>query len=120
MKVPRVISLYRTKGGPEDQRQEDSQNGLPPSPVGGNAVRGSVRATYDSRRDFLPGEALCLGTVHGVQGGDGAYVAGSPSTDTAWEGNRSDMALVNHAPRQGAMYLQDVITNLWGTTEFPY
>ena len=77
-------------------------------------------ATDDGRVAFLPGETLCPGTVQGVRVGDGTMVAGSPSTDTAWEGNRSDMALVNHAPRQGAMYLQDGLPNCWGTTEFPY
>ena len=84
MEVPRVLSSYRTKGGPEYQLQEYSQNGLSPVPVGSNAFRGSVRDTYYSSRAFLRGEVLCLGTVHVVQVGDGARVTGSPSKDTAW------------------------------------
>ena len=120
MEVPRIVSSYRTQGGPEDERQEDSYNGLPPVPVGSKAVGGGAMATGESSRAFLPVEVLWSGTVHGVRGGDGARLAGIPSTDTAWEGNGSDTALGKHIPQRGAMYLQDGLTNLWGTAEFPY
>ena len=89
-------------------------------PVGDNAVRGGVRATYDRSRDFLPVEAAYLGTVHGVWGGYGARVAGSPPTEKSWEGKGSEMALRNHGPWLGAMYLQDGLPNLWGTAQFTY
>ena len=73
------------KDGPEDQRREDSQNGMPPVPSGGNAVVGGVRETDHRSRAFLLGEAAVLGTVHGVRGGDGARVTGGPYADAAWE-----------------------------------
>ena len=84
MEVSVIVFSYRTQDGPEDQRREYSQNYLPPVPVGRNSVGGGVRATYYDIRAFLPGEAACLGTFHGVRVGDGAQVAGSTYTDTSW------------------------------------
>ena len=72
------------QGGPEDQLQEDCRNGLPPVPGGRNTVGGGVRETDDRSRASLPGEVAGLVTVHGVQEGDGARVAGGPSADTSW------------------------------------
>ena len=45
------------KGVPEDQRQEDSRNGLLLVPGGGIAVGGGIWETDDGRRAFLPVEA---------------------------------------------------------------
>ena len=120
MEVPRIISSYRNQGGPEDQCQGDSNNGLPPMPVGRNAVGGSVREKYEGSKAILTGDASCSDTVHGVQGGDGARVAGIPPTYTAWEGNGSETALGNHSPRQVSMYLHTGLPNHLGTAEFPY
>ena len=125
MEVTIIVSSYRTQYGPEYQRWEDSQNGLPPVPVGGNefcgnSVRGGVRAINDRIRSFLPGETACSGTVHGVRGGDGDRVSGIPYIDTSWEGNGLEMALGKHSPQRGAMYLQDGLPNHWGTAELPY
>ena len=50
-------------------------------PGSGNTIGGGVRAIDDGRGDFLPVETACLGTVRGVQGGDGARFDGSPSID---------------------------------------
>ena len=72
------------KGEPEEQLREDSWNGLPPVPGGGNAVGGGVQSTYDGTGEFLPREADSLGKVHGVQGGDGDGVAGGIHADTSW------------------------------------
>ena len=51
------------QGGPEDQRQKDSCNGMPPVPGGRNAVRGGTQATDDGSNAFLPVEAAGSGTV---------------------------------------------------------
>ena len=103
------------QGGPEDQLREDSRNGLRPVPGGRNAVGGSIREKDDGSGAFLLGEAEGSGTVHGVQGVDGARVAGGPSTDAAWEGSWWETELGNHGPRQEATYLQDGLTDLRGT-----
>ena len=99
------------QGGHEYQLQEDSQNGLPPIPGGGNTARGGVKEKDDGSRAFLPVEAAGVGTVHGVRGGDGARVAGGPSIEAAWEGSRWETELGNHGPRKGDKYLQDGLPN---------
>ena len=71
------------QGGPEDQHQEDSRNGLLPMPGGRNAVGAGVRDTDDRSRAFLTVEVESLGTVHGVRGVDGYWVAGGLSLDSA-------------------------------------
>ena len=76
-------------------------------------------ATDDGRVAFLPGETFCPGTVHGVRGGDGTMVAVSPSTDTAREVNGQETELGNHAPRQGAIHIQDDVFNCRATKELP-
>ena len=86
------------QGGYEYQRQEDSWNGLPHVPGGGKTVVGGVQATDDRCRALLLGDIVCTGAVHGVRGGDGARVDGSPSTDAAQGGNRKYMTLGNHGP----------------------
>ena len=48
--------------GFEYQCLEDSRNGLPPMPVGGNKVRGGVRATDDRSGDFILVDTTCPGT----------------------------------------------------------
>ena len=103
--------------GPRYQHQEDSRNGLPPVPGGRNAVGGGTQETDDGSRAFLTGEAACLGTVCGVQGGYGAWFTGSPSTDAAWEGNRWETELVNYGPWKGDTYLQAGLPNRRGTAE---
>ena len=120
MEVPRIVSSYRTQSGPEYQFQEDSHNGLPLVPAGRNAVGGGVRATDERSSTFLLVEASCLGTFHGVQGGDGARVSCSPSTDTAWESNGLEIAFGNHSPQRVAMCLQDGLPDRWGNVEFTY
>ena len=52
----------------------------------------------DGRGSFLLVEAAGSGTVYGVRGVDDDRVVGSPSTDTAWEGNRWETALINIVP----------------------
>ena len=52
-----------------------------PMPGGRNVVRGGLRETDSGSRDLLPGETSGSGSVHGVQGGDGAQVAGGPHAD---------------------------------------
>ena len=105
------------QGGPENKNREDSRNGIPSVPGSRNAFGGSVRETDDRSGDFLLGEAEGSGTVHGVWGGDGSWVSGSPSVDASWEGSGWDMALGNHGPQRGETYLQDFLTDLRGTTE---
>ena len=95
-------------------------NGLLPVPVINNAIGGGVRSIDYGRRAFLPGEESCLCKFHGVQGGDGTRVAGSPSTDASWEGNSSETVLRNHGPWRGSVYLYDVLLNHWGAVELPY
>ena len=68
------------QGGSGDQRREDSRNGLPPVTGGRNAVVDGVWAPGGGSRSLPPGEAVCPGIVHEVLVGDGARVAGSPST----------------------------------------
>ena len=70
-------------GRTEYQYQEDSRNGMLPIPGGGNAVGDSVQATDYGSGEFLLEEAAGLGTVQGVQGGDGARVDGIPPSDIA-------------------------------------
>ena len=48
------------QGGPEDQRREYGQNGLPTMSGGGNTVRGRVQEKDDVSGDFLPVEAEFL------------------------------------------------------------
>ena len=72
------------QGGLEDQCWEDSWNGLPPVPGGGNAFGGGIRETDDGSRYFLPGEAEGSGTLHRVRIGDGAQVAVGTHADAAW------------------------------------
>ena len=105
--------------GLEDQRQEYSWNGLPPMPGGRNAVEGGIRETDDGSGSFLPGEEAGLGTVQGVQGGDGTRVAGGPYADTEWEGSGWETSLGNHALQREATYLNDGLPNLRGNTELP-
>ena len=105
--------------GPEGKRGEDSRNGLMPMPGGGNEFGGGVRYKNDGNGDFLQGEAEGLGTVYGVQKGDGARVAGGPSIDAEWEGNGWETELGNHGPQRGSTYLQDGFPNRRGTSELP-
>ena len=86
-------------------------------PGSGNTIGGGVRAIDDRRGDFLPVETSCLGTVHGVQGGDYAQVADRPHADTAREGSGWETALGSHGPRQGTADLQNRITDRRGTVE---
>ena len=76
------------QGGFEDQRWRYSRNGLPPVPGRRNTGGSGVRATDYGCAVFVLGDTACTGTLHGVQGGDGARVAGSPSTDSARKINR--------------------------------
>ena len=92
---------------------------MPPMPGDRNAVGGGVRNTGDGRGDFLTGDAVGLGTVHGVQGGDGDWVAGGPYEDAAWEGSGWETALRKLIPRWGVTYLQDGIPDRRGTAEVP-
>ena len=107
------------QGGTEDQCRGYSRNGLPPVPVSRNLFGGGVQATDDGTRDFLPGDSACLGTLCGVQGGDGLRVAVGPSIDASWEGNGWETALGNHVPRWGAMHIQAGLTNRRWITELP-
>ena len=72
------------KGGPKDQRLEDSWNILTPVPGGGNSVVDGVQETDVGSGAFLPGEAVGLGIVHILRVGDGAWVAGGPHAEAAW------------------------------------
>ena len=47
-------------------------------------VGGGIQSIDDMRLALLPVEKACLGTLHGVQGGDGARFDGIPYTYTAW------------------------------------
>ena len=103
------------RGGPEDQCQEDRHNGLTHITGVSNAVIGGVQVMDDGRGSFLLVEAAGSGTVYGVRGVDDDRVVGSPSTDTAWEGNRWETALINIVPRRGSTYLHDGLPNHRGT-----
>ena len=95
------------KDGPEDQRREDSQNGMPPVPSGGNAVVGGVRDMDDGRGSFLPLDAAGSGIVYIIRGGDGARFASGPHSDSLWEGIGWETALGSHGPCSVATYLYD-------------
>ena len=99
------------QGGTEDQRWEDSWNGLPPMTGGRNTVGCGVRAMDDRRGTFVTGEAACLGTVNRLQGGDGARVSGISSTDAEWEGNKWETTFRKKNHWRGDKYLQDGLTN---------
>ena len=87
---------------PEEQHLEDSRNGIPPVPGGGNAVGGGMREMDDGSGAFLPIEAAGSGTVHRLQEGYGAQVAGGPFADTSWEGSGWETELGNHGLWWGA------------------
>ena len=74
---------------------EESRNGLPPIPGGGNPVGGGVRATDDRRGIFLPVATEGTGAVQGVWGGYGDWIDGRAHGDTTWAGGRGDMELDN-------------------------
>ena len=107
------------QGGSKEKLREDSWNGMPPIPDGGNIVGGGARATNDGCRAFIPRETACPSKVHRVRGGDGARVAGSSSKDVAREGNGQVTTLRNHTPQRRSMYLQDGFPNRQGTKELP-
>ena len=86
---------------------------------GGNAVEGDIWETDDRGRAFLPGEAAGSGSVHGVQGRYGTWVAGGTHAETSWEGSGWETELGNHIPHRGSTYLQDGIPNLRGGAELP-
>ena len=86
-------------------------------PGGGGAVRGGIQEKDYGCRTFIPGEAVGLDSLHGVQGVYGARVSVGANSYTAWEVIRGGAALGIHVPRCISAYLKYGLSNLWGTAE---
>ena len=81
------------QGDPEDQRREDSRNGLPPMPGNGDPVGGGVRATDYWRGTILPGATEGTIPVQGVRRGYVGGIFGGAQDGTAWASGRVETDL---------------------------
>ena len=86
-------------------------------PGGGDSVGGGVWETNDRRETFIPGATEGKGTLQGVRGRDGDWVAGESHVDATWELCVEEMELGIIPPWRETTDIPYGLPDLWRTTE---